>query len=356
MICKNCGTEIPDNARFCPKCGSAAQDDEINISAAGAERAVPRGFSAKKNIIIIIIAAILLIGGGITAIAVVNSHSATSGISDKLQLAERYLNEQNYEQAIIEYQKVLEIEPMNVAAYLGLADAYIGKGEPDKAISALRDGLEQTKDDKIKTRLVKELLNRVRERINSGDYDNAIFDLQSVLELDDKNVDAYLELADAYLAQGQTDKALEVLREGLEKTGDNRIQSRIEAIVAQDVPVEPTVSEPTTSEPTVSEPTEPVYGSMGSVTSLGEEYDIATTIYLNLFGRDITDEQLKEIAPEIAKLTNLTELYLGDNQISDITPLAKLTNLTYLNLQDNKISYEDIESLKKQLPNCEISY
>lgn len=143
MFCKNCGEQLPENETKCPKCGADNSSEDLNVSAAGAERAIPRGFSAKKNIIIIIIAAVLLIGGGITAIAVVNSHSASSGVSDKLKLAERFLSEQNYEQAVIEYQKVLEIEPMNVDAYLGLADAYFGTGQTDKALEVLREELKR---------------------------------------------------------------------------------------------------------------------------------------------------------------------------------------------------------------------
>ncbi len=118
----------------------------------------PRSFNSKRNIIIIIIATILLIGGGITAIAVTSSHSVTSGVADKIQLAERYLSEQNYEQAIIEFQKVLEIEPMNVDAYLGLADAYMGMSDTDKALETLQKGLETTGNRQLQKHIV-EILN-----------------------------------------------------------------------------------------------------------------------------------------------------------------------------------------------------
>jgi internalin A len=42
-------------------------------------------------------------------------------------------------------------------------------------------------------------------------------------------------------------------------------------------------------------------------------------------------------------LTNLRELYLFGNEISDISPLSELTNLTVLSLRDNEIS--DISEL-----------
>ena len=38
------------------------------------------------------------------------------------------------------------------------------------------------------------------------------------------------------------------------------------------------------------------------------------------------------------KLSSLTELFLGANQISDLKPLSSLTNLTKLSLDENKIS------------------
>jgi Leucine-rich repeat (LRR) protein len=47
--------------------------------------------------------------------------------------------------------------------------------------------------------------------------------------------------------------------------------------------------------------------------------------------------QISDLSP-LANLTNLLVLYLDGNQISDISPLANLTNLTDLSLQGNQIS------------------
>ena len=56
-------------------------------------------------------------------------------------------------------------------------------------------------------------------------------------------------------------------------------------------------------------------------------------------------KNLDRIGSQLQELTNLIELYLSDNQLSDISPLKGLTNLMKLNLSDNQLS--DISPLKK---------
>ncbi len=162
MICEKCGAELQqkDDKLVCPKCGAEYLVPTSATPQPAAETAseyiTPRGFSSKKNIIIIVLAAVLVLGlgAGITAFAIITNSSSYKA-SQGIELANRYLSEQNYEQAIIEYEKILEIEPMNVDAYLGLAKAYEKNGEIDKAIEVLREGLEMTDDERIEKRLNK---------------------------------------------------------------------------------------------------------------------------------------------------------------------------------------------------------
>lgn len=159
MFCENCGAQLQQkkNKLVCPNCGKKYQLEGNEIEKD--EYIKPRGMSSKKNIIIVIIAAVLVLGlgAGITAIAVTNSPSYK--ISHGLEIAEHYLLEHDYEQAIIEYEKVLKIDPMNVDAYLGLAKAYEKSGDIDSAIEVLREGLDKTGDKRIEKRLNK-LLNQ----------------------------------------------------------------------------------------------------------------------------------------------------------------------------------------------------
>lgn len=63
-------------------------------------------------------------------------------VSELLELGEKYLLELNYEQALVQFLNVIEIEPLNPRGYTGAAEAYIGLGDTEKAIEVLLKGLE----------------------------------------------------------------------------------------------------------------------------------------------------------------------------------------------------------------------
>ena len=58
-----------------------------------------------------------------------------------LSLGEKYLLELEYEQAVVAFTRVIEIEPRNARGYTGAAEAYAGLGRMDEAAQVLRDGL-----------------------------------------------------------------------------------------------------------------------------------------------------------------------------------------------------------------------
>ena len=84
------------------------------------------------------------------------------------------------------------------------------------------------------------------------DYTQAIAEFSKVIEIDAKNVDAYLGLANAYIGNGDKDKAVEVLEKGLAETGDARLQALLDAIAAEDAPQETTALTETTPETTTT--------------------------------------------------------------------------------------------------------
>jgi Leucine-rich repeat (LRR) protein len=66
--------------------------------------------------------------------------------------------------------------------------------------------------------------------------------------------------------------------------------------------------------------------------------DVSAIAHLtNLTELWLDNNQISEVSA-IANLTNLTELYLSNNQISEVSAIANLTNLTTLSLHNNQIS------------------
>jgi tetratricopeptide (TPR) repeat protein len=63
--------------------------------------------------------------------------------AELLDLGEKFLLELDYEQAIVYFTKLIEIEPKNARAYIGAAEAYVALGRTDEAIAILEEGLVQ---------------------------------------------------------------------------------------------------------------------------------------------------------------------------------------------------------------------
>ncbi len=110
---------------------------------------------------------------------------------EQYDLGVRYLSDGNYEEAILAFTAAIEIDPKRAEAYVGRGDAYLGQGAADEYLAA------------------------------------AFTDFETALSLDDTNADAYLGMAEVYIARKQFDAAMEILRQGVEKTGDQRLTDRL---------------------------------------------------------------------------------------------------------------------------------
>ena len=77
----------------------------------------------------------------------------TVDVEAQLLEADRLFLEGNYEEVILTLETVLEVEPATVRGYLRLSDAYIARGEEDKALELLQRGLEITGDEEIAARI-----------------------------------------------------------------------------------------------------------------------------------------------------------------------------------------------------------
>lgn len=115
------------------------------------ENVVLQSDTKKKKLIIIAAAVAVVIA--IVAIVTVVLNNDSHKIAKLLDAGNRYLDEQNYDEAVVAFNGVLEIDPMNADAYLGVADAYEGLGDHEKAIAAIEKGQEMLGDDFAEDRL-----------------------------------------------------------------------------------------------------------------------------------------------------------------------------------------------------------
>ncbi len=136
MICKQCGEQLPDSAKFCSKCGakveSTGEIQESNFS--GPEKPigkqVPSGKSSntngKKNkkwtaVIIGLLVLILIVGG----VSVVYTNTPERRYARQVALGDRYLSEMDYERAMVAYETAISIDPSNTIAYAGLYNSVV---------------------------------------------------------------------------------------------------------------------------------------------------------------------------------------------------------------------------------------
>ena len=109
-----------------------------------------------KTLISILLCCVLLVGA-----AACQKPVPTQTAAELLDLGEKFLLELDYEQALVQFLKVIEIEPMNARAYIGAAEAYITLDRTDDAIAVLERGFAATGDAGIGAML---------EVLSGGDY------------------------------------------------------------------------------------------------------------------------------------------------------------------------------------------
>lgn len=122
----------------------------------------------KPMVIIGIVLVLCLVAAGVFAMV---ANSAGRTLSDQLELGRKYLEEMNYEQAIVAFEAAIAIDPKCEESYLSLAEIYVAQGIEDvgvylsgediyvtgenveKAIEVLEEGYSQTGSETILTRL-----------------------------------------------------------------------------------------------------------------------------------------------------------------------------------------------------------
>ncbi|MFC0515133.1 tetratricopeptide repeat protein [Mucilaginibacter angelicae] len=108
----------------------------------------------------------------------------------------------NYDQAIIDYNKVIKMAPTYVDAYNNRGSVYKAIGSYDQAI------IDYNKAIQLDPKYAIAYYNRANAYDEKGNNDKAIIDCNKAIELDPKYVNAYVIRAHAYLNKGNYEQAV----------------------------------------------------------------------------------------------------------------------------------------------------
>ena len=176
------------------------------------------------------------------------------------------------------------------------------------------------------------------------EYEKALALYKEILEIDPKSVEAYLGMAEVYVAMGEYEEALKVLEEGYEETGSSKIEKKIEEVEAlinggketTDHSQEPTVE--SLQDNSVIDWIDPnLEAKMRDVTGIYDR-DIVCSDVKEITELNLSIEWESEEADKIRNISalvylpNLEHLSLDSHAISDISALGNLTNLKGLSL------------------------
>ena len=138
----------------------------------------------------------------------------TASLSEQLELGQRYLEELDYESAIVAFQKAIEIDPKAMDAYVGLAEAHMALGNMEEALAAAEqgiavfEGLEDTDKTEERTALYENLLEiaeQLREELETK-AESAVEESQAIQDDSEEadEVETTAETTEASMAETET--------------------------------------------------------------------------------------------------------------------------------------------------------
>ncbi|MDE0555969.1 MAG: tetratricopeptide repeat protein [Candidatus Poribacteria bacterium] len=116
--------------------------------------------------------------------------------------AETLVSAQRLDEALREYQKVIELEPMLPQAYLGLGNIYLAQFKFDLALETYTQAIE------LKLQSLEIYCNRGIVYTKQGQYNRAIADFQQALTINTNYTPARFELGFVYQQIGEYEKAV----------------------------------------------------------------------------------------------------------------------------------------------------
>ena len=177
---------------------------------------------SKKKKIILAVGTVLFLAvvcGFVAVMAIGGNREGNA--QEQLSLGERYLAEMDYERAVAAFELVIELEPRNIDAYIGLSKAYEGLGDTDLAMEALETAREKIQElvregEALPDSAAEGYLMLVRMYDETGNYEEARLLLEEALSVTDSA--ELQEIWEAYVPEVEFSLAAGEYEEGTELT------------------------------------------------------------------------------------------------------------------------------------------
>ncbi len=125
----------------------------------------------KKKKLIVILACLIVLIIGITVILMIlvsGDSSSKNKYVKKIETAQKYVQEENWDDAIVAYMDAIELDDSDEDAYYTLAQIYMYKNRPEDAKNILLKGMDITKGNKL-TQMYNKYFDNASSKLKEGE-------------------------------------------------------------------------------------------------------------------------------------------------------------------------------------------
>ncbi|HWT27683.1 MAG TPA: tetratricopeptide repeat protein [Mobilitalea sp.] len=178
----------------------------------------------------------------ITGLFVLYRYSVNKKYEEQTVMAEKFLKEGNYEQAVEAYLKALSMRSSEQESLaIGLSEAYLGVDDYDKALEVLRICYQKTSGAAIKEKIEEvtsrktdyeylQSISRAEKYYSNEEYDKAITEYKKAKLIKSKEITSYKRIAEAYIKKNDYNSARQEVMEGLAITQDDELNKLLDMV------------------------------------------------------------------------------------------------------------------------------
>lgn len=194
-----------------------------------------------KKIWILLIALLIFL---FAIILIYNSYILRKRHEEHTVIAQEYLDAGDFEEAQEAYQKALAMKYGDKELLsLGLADAFAGAHNYDKALEVLRSIYEVNKTTAVKEKIEEITIKKTDYSFNqqisfgdtffsNGEYNKAIDEYEKAKQIKGKSDIPYIKIVESFMALERYDLAYEEIEEGLALTESMVLDSKLSTVEA----------------------------------------------------------------------------------------------------------------------------